>query len=330
MRKRLLFIFVGLTIFLLLPVNYSLAAWNLGYFSPSYWLKPVSSSLQMPVVNNNEIIIDSNGVKTIDSYIGYFLTNSSKISFDGKKFKSVLKDENGVFLFVPQLAEKAIKDGLTKEIKDSLLIHKEFTEAKLVFLKSIKVSGEAVSLHKKMIGFDKLTLQFIQKTLDLENNKVSKTELNNFYQGYKNRADIERKDLMKKVGLAANTTDPIKRIIVWFGLEDEFFSYAQSMPPFGGVIGPPIYCICSAGFLVPVGLPTPPLSGSLFVPVGFLGSPLFYDYKSIRPGAWWLGLYTPAVIPCLQLLCCPCPAGCCPCCLPIGAGNLIYMTGTSF
>ncbi|MCX6731383.1 MAG: hypothetical protein NTX55_00080 [Candidatus Parcubacteria bacterium] len=320
MKKWLVFVFI-LTVFFLLSANYSQAAWNFGYFNPFYWLKPAPSSIQLPSVSNNEIIIDSKGVKTISDYINYFLTNSSKISFDGRKFKSVLKDGNGIFLFTPQLVEKAVKNGLTQEIKNSLLVHKEFIEAKLIFLKSIKVSGEAVNLHKKMIGFDKLTLELIQKTLDLENNKISKTELNDFYQKYVSRANLERKDFVKKIGLATDNSDPLKRIIVWLGLKDDFFAFAQSMPPFGGTIFEPIYCVCNVGFLVPVGLPTPPVSGSLFVPLVFIGSPLFFEYKSLRPGAWWLGLYSPTIIPCLQ----PCPAGCC----PVGFSNLIYMAGTS-
>ena len=142
-----------------------------------------------------------------------------------------------------------------------------------------------------------------------------------FFEQYKKLADSERKDLLKKVGLAVNQPSLLKRILAWLGIEDQFFALAQVLPPFGGTIGMPIPCPCSLSFLLPVGLPTPPVSGFLFVPYSFLGSPLFYNYESMRPGAWWLGLYTPAVLPCLSVP---------PFCPPIGMGNLIYMTGTSY
>jgi peptidoglycan hydrolase-like protein with peptidoglycan-binding domain len=133
-------------------------------------------SLLLPVVSDKEIFVDSIGLKTTEDYIIYFLKNSSNISFDNRKFETVLKDENGIFLLAPELTEKAIKESVGQEIKNSLLVQKEFIEAKLAFLKSIKVSNETVFLHKKMIGFDKLTLELIQKTMELESGKTSKTE----------------------------------------------------------------------------------------------------------------------------------------------------------
>jgi hypothetical protein len=278
-------------------------------------------SLPLPIINDQEIIIDSSGVKTTEDYIIYFLKNSSNISFDGKKFETVLKDENKIFLLVPQLAEKAVKEGVNQQIKESLLVQKEFIDAKLTFLKSIKVSGGTVSLHKKMIGFDKLTLELLQKTLDLESNKISKTELDNYFNRYQALAEFERNKLLKEVGLAMEKPDPFKKLITWLGLEDWFYVWAAGLPPFGGAIVTPIYCTCNLGFWIVVGPPTPPVSGSLFVPLSFIGSPLFFSYESLRPSAWWLGLYTPAIIPCLQYVGIAC--------VPVGFGNLIYMTGTS-
>jgi peptidoglycan hydrolase-like protein with peptidoglycan-binding domain len=306
---------------------------TLGYFGPlsqakykeitsvQTQTKTESSSLSLPAVSDQEIIINSSGNKTIEDYITYFLKNSSNISFDGQKFEKVLKDENKIFLLVPQLAEKAVKKGVNQQIKESLLVQKEFIDAKLAFLKSIKVSGEAVSLHKKMIGFDKLTLELLQETLNLESNKISKTELDDYLKSYLAVSEIERNKLLKEIGFVMGKPDPFKKLITWLGLEDWFYALAAGLPPFGGTIGAPVSCLCSSAFLVPVGLPTPPAAGFLFVPFSFLGSPIFYANKSMRPGAWWLGFYNPAIIPCLV----PCPPACC----PVGRGNLIYMTGTS-
>jgi len=280
-----------------------------------------SLSLLLPIIKDEEIIIDSGGISTAQDYIQYFLSNSSQISFDGKKFDSVLKDENGIFLLTPALAGKAVKSGFSQEIKDSLLTQKDFIEAKIIFLKSIKVSGKTVSLHKKMLGFDKLTLELIQKSLNLENDKISKTELNNYLSQYLALSELERNKFLKEAGLAAKEPSQFRKLISWLGLEDKFYAWAASLPPFGGQISEPIPCLCNLGMLIFVGPPTPPISGSLFVPYAFLASPLFYLYESLRPGAWWLGLYNPALIPCLT------PPPFCP---PIGIGNLIYMTGTSY
>ncbi len=294
--------------------------------------KTESSSLSLPAVSDNEIIIDSTGVSTTENYIEKFLidtSSTSTFSFDARKFNSVIKDENGVFLFIPDLAEKTIQDGVNQKIKDSLSVNKEFINAKLDYFKSMKVFGEAIALHKKMIGFDKLTLQLAQKISDFGDNKISKTDLSNFFDQYKNLAESERKELLKKVGLITQKPSLLKRIISMFGIEDQFLALAAGLPPFGGRIGIPFDCDCSYSYLISVGPPTSPISGSLIVPFTFLASPLFYIWDSLRPTAWWLGLYSPAIVPCFVISCCPCPGGCCPCCIPVGFGNLIYMTGTS-
>ena len=163
---------------------------TLGYFGPISRAKyaqliAVSNSsdtaagetISLPNVSDSEVIIDSGGINTTESYIKKFLTDTSSTStfpFDAKKFESILKDKNGVFLFIPDLAQKAIQDGMSQDIKNSLAVQEEFINAKLMFLKTIKVSDKVIVLHKKMIGFDKLTLQLAQKISDFGDGKVSK------------------------------------------------------------------------------------------------------------------------------------------------------------
>jgi peptidoglycan hydrolase-like protein with peptidoglycan-binding domain len=278
-----------------------------------------NQTVNLPEVKDEEIIININGVGTTEDYINYFLNHYSDIVFDGKKFETILKDEYGTFLLISDLVQKTIDEGASDDIKKSLLIYKEFIEAKIVFLKSIKVYGSAIDLHKETIGFDKLTLQLIQKITNLQNTQAAKQELSDFYKNYTDFATTENKKLIKEFGLAVEKPGLLQKVITWLRLDKEFIAYAQGSA-FGGMIGLPIFCTCSAGWLIHVGPPTPPSGGSLFVPVAFSSSPLFFINKSMAPGSWWLGLSGGAV-PCLQLA----PGGC----VSVGMGSLIFMTGTS-
>jgi|GEM_PF-1547945 len=286
---------------------------------------PISSTVSLPTVKDDEIVIAPGGVSTTEDYLTKFFDDisTSTFPFDTKRFNYALKDENGILLFIPNLAEKAINDGVvSQDVKNSLEIQRDFICAQLDYLKNMRVYGdEAISLHKKLIGFHRLTIQLSQKILDFGNGKISKAELSDFFEQYKKLGDSERKNLLKSSGVAAREPNLIKRIISFLGIEDQIYVLAANLIPFGGQIDYPIPCLCDPGdSLLSVG---PPSSVTLYVSAGFLSSPLFYDYKSLRPGAWWLGLHESISRPCLN------PVGVPPSCYPTGFGSPVYMAGTS-
>lgn len=69
--------------------------------------KPATATLlALPNVPDSEIVISPSGVSTALNYLTYFGTHSKDVIFDGKKFDNVLKDKNGIILFVPALSKK--------------------------------------------------------------------------------------------------------------------------------------------------------------------------------------------------------------------------------
>lgn len=286
---------------------------------------PKSELLPLPEVADSEVSVDPSGASSTRSYVEFFVPHYADIVFDAKRFESVLKDENKLPLLVPQLVEKALFENNFSAIHDSLLVFQDYIGAKLSFLKSIKVNTKMIALSKEMIAFDKLTLDLIQKTFDAENHKISASELKDFYRKFNETTNTEHNQFLKEFNaVSLNNQDNFfekffDTVADVLGLKK--IAVAQFEPPFGGMIGAPIFCLCDLGFWIFVGPPVPPATGSLFVPLSFVASPLFFPFKSLRPGAWWLGLYFPSAIPCLEFFLFGC--------FPIGFGSLILMTGTS-
>lgn len=274
--------------------------------------------LTLPEISNAELAIDASGVATISDYIQYFNSHYADISFSGQRFTTVLKDENGIILFIPDLVEKVLASGNFSQIHDSLLVGKDYATAKINFLKSIKVTGDAIALNKKMIGFDRLLIELADKALAVQAGTATKNELADFHARFLATANDEQKKMLVQSGVLSSNAPKtfFMQVLGMLGLATP--AVAIGDVPFGGMITLPIFCSCNLGYWVVVG---PPVPASLFVPVSFIASPLFYSHKSLRPGAWWLGLYSPVPVPCLQ--------GAPPTCIPAGVGSLILMSGTS-
>jgi hypothetical protein len=280
---------------------------------------PVAATLSLPDVSDGEISIDPSGTATTHDYIVYFASHYADVSFDNARFASVLKDKNGVILFAPALVEQALTDGNFQKIHDSLLALKDFSLAKIVFLKSIKVTSAAIPLDKETIAFEKLNVTLINDALAVESDSLSKDKLSQFYGQFMAAAGEASQNLLQQSGVFSLGIHEnfFTRIMQALGLEHPTF--AQSMGSFGGQITVIVPCPCSAGYLVTIG---PPVPASLFVSVAFLSSPLFFLNKMSTPGTWWLGLSSPAEAPCLV----PSPpTGC----VPAGIGSVVYMAGTS-
>jgi len=276
--------------------------------------------LDLPTVSDNEISVDSTGAKTREEYLAYFSTHHSDIVFDNLRFEKVLKDENKIPLLPFRLAEQALKDGSVSTTRDSLVVFKDFIKAKIIYEGHIKVSGDAITLNKKIIAFDKLTLELIDKAMNIELGVAAKNDMEIFSQKFGATASFEHDLLLKQTGVVAHGSFPekvFKRLAALLVPEKTFAAIGV---PFGGLAKVIIPCICSAGTLVTIG---PPVPAELFVSIAWAATPAFFLYKALHPGAWWLGLYEPAPVPCLEPA--PPPAMC----LPIGAGVPPTIAGTS-
>ena len=276
--------------------------------------------LNLPAVPDNEISIDSTGAKTREEYLVYFSTHHSDIVFDGLRFEKVLKDENKIPLLPFRLAEQALKDEGASTTYDSLVVFKDFIKAKIIYEGHIKVSGDAITLNKKIIAFDKLTLELIDKAMNIELGVAAKNDMEIFSQKFGATASFEHDLLLQQTGMIATNNffeNFFRKTLAFLGAEK---ALAAIGVPFGGLATVIVPCICSAGTLVTIG---PPVPAELFVSIAWAATPVFFLYKALHPGAWWLGLYEPAPVPCLEPA--PPPAMC----LPIGAGVPPTIAGTS-
>ncbi len=281
---------------------------------------PIAASAQLlalPDVPDSEIEIDPSGAATASDYLKYFNAHFADVSFDAKQFDGVLKNASGTILFMNDLVEKAIADGNFPEIHSSLLVQRDFADAEIGFMRSIKVTGAAIALNKQAIGFEELTIDLVNNALAVEAGTFSKNNFLAYYARFAATAQSAHQELVAQSGALSTATDNgnwLTKILQWFGIK----ALAQSAnPPFGGMVVMVLPCPCNFGIWVIVGTPVP---ASLFVPVAFMASPLFFPFKAAHPGAWWLGLYNPLVqIPCLVP----------PLCTPAGSGGEIIMAGTS-
>jgi hypothetical protein len=272
--------------------------------------------LTIPTIPDSQITINPEGVATIIDFLEYFNTHYSAVAFSAQNFSGVLRSGNGTgtVLFTDELINKAIADNNFAEIHNSLQVQENFTNAEINYLRSIKVTGDAVATDKETIGFEDLTLDLINNAFAVEAGTMSKGSFLNYYQSFNATAVLANQQLMGTVVLASKHLAPKSSNM--FGPT----ALAQGVTglPFGGIdILPPIECSCDLAILIEIG---PPAPASLFVPDIFLASPFFFPFKSTIPGSYWLGLYLPAPIPCNAGL---------TSCAPVGAGGAVIMAGTS-
>jgi hypothetical protein len=278
------------------------------------------AALSLPDVPDADIVIDPSGVSTTLAYLAYFNAHTATgIVFNNSRLAGVLKDQNGVMLFPQGLISKAIADNNFGEVHDSLVIEKDFVIAETTFLKSIKVTGSAVALHKETIGTEELLSDEINKALAVGSGQLSTSNFLTYENQFSLTVQNAHAQLLASSGVLAIAPRQnwLDHLLAFLGLRAE--AQVTGNIPFGGPIVTPIPCPCDAGFWIIVGTPVP---ATLFVPVAFLATPLFYLDKSLAPGAWWLGMYDPTV----EI---PCVSGVPPACAPIGTGGEIIMVGTS-
>lgn len=275
--------------------------------------------LTLPEVLESDLVVYQGGVKNLQTYLEYFNAHSNEINFNyGEKFTSVLRDGSGIPLFPVDLIEKATKENDFASIHNSLLIFKEFFSAKINFLKSIKVWGDALEVNKIMIGLDKLTLNLMDKTYDFESGKITKIDFEDFFKKYKATGLFYGFQFTEKLNASSSIQSKgfINDLFAVFGLTKIARAFGL---PFGGLIAVSIPCFCSFGVNLIVG---PPIGGNFYISFATIASPALFAFKAIHPGAFILGNYVIGSPGCWQ------PA--IPVCIPINFPfATITIAGTS-
>lgn len=311
-------LFQGKPVATLGDVSHIVASATIANTSSQVPLTPSASLLALPDVPDNQIAIDPAGAATAMDLLLYFNEHYNNIAFNGQQFDSVLKDKNGVVLFTPGLINKAIADNNFAEIHDSLLVQENFAAAEINFFESIKVTGQAVALDKEAIGLEDLTIQLINNAINVGSGSMSKNNFLSFYGQFNATVKNAQQGFVAQSGILSMNPSPDfwDRWLSMFGMGTP--AQAQSAgTPFGGTVLVIQPCPCDVGVNVTIGSPVP---ASIFVPIAFLSSPLFFSDEALEVGAWWLGLDNVAVqVPCAQA----------PACEPTDLGATIIMTGTS-
>ena len=291
-----------------------------GLVSPPTFVPPRQDEiLTLPEALESDLVVDQGGVKNLQTYLEYFNAHSSEINFSyGEKFTSVLKDDNGVPLFPVDLIEKALKENNFASIHNSLSIFKEFFSAKIDFLKSIKVWGDAIEINKVMVGLDKLTMNLVDKTFAFESGKITKVNFEDFFKKYKATGLFYGFQFTEKLNASSSIQSRgfMNDALAIFGLTK--IAHALGLP-FGGLIGLTVPCLCSFGVSLFIGSPS---VGNFYISFATIASPALFAFKAIHPGAWILGNYVIGSPGCWE------PA--IPVCILIGTPfRTITMAGTS-
>ncbi|MCR4328752.1 MAG: hypothetical protein NUV53_04590 [Patescibacteria group bacterium] len=278
----------------------------------------VISPLPLPEVKDDELRIVSYGVRTAQEYLEHFSVHSKDIVFDARRLANARARHDGIIMTPLELAEEAVKSGVLQGMTSSAGIWKDFVNAKISFLEKIAVTEDAIGVNKKMIGFEKLTIELLDKLQGVENGSIEKKELSDFVMRMNVTADIERGKFQKTV-TQKSSNNIFSRAIEWV---------VQRAYAAGTSFGGPInwideYCTCSEpGYIAVIDSKfSPPPLGSIYVSEAFLSSPLFFKFTEFHIAALWLGNYS-EVNECFAYHGSDCDF--------VGSGNRVVMTGTSF
>lgn len=262
-------------------------------FSPI--VVPEKKKIKLPEVLDSELTIAEGGASDFGTYMDVFIDKATNITFSYEKYDKILKNEAGIPLAPESLVEKAILDDDFSQIQESVAITKEFLEYKIGVMKGVAVKDAAVDINKLVIGFDKLTVELMDKAIEVYEGKLARANFVDYFAEYNNTAIFYNQELNQKYGVASlfyEKKGVSVKLAELFGLGKVARAFLPL--PFGGVIGTITPCVCSLGALITVG---PPVGGTFFI--SFFYSRIFAFFKPLAR-SWILGDYTAVSLLCLQ------------------------------
>lgn len=270
--------------------------------------KPTSSqnlslleTLPIPQIGLEEIIIDPAGIKNAEEYGTFLARHAKEVKFPEEKMKRILKDDKGITLMPMRIIEKGLKENDFEKIRESLSLLKEFVAARMEFGKLMKVTGDTIEMHQKMLGFDVLTIELLDKASQVATRTLSKQDLESFYQKYKNTASFYNREFYSKYQGLSVKQNPWYAFLDVFGLRK--ITHAVG-PILAGLITKTVACTCDPnGYAFIVG---PPFPGPFYITYAqVLSNPLYT--VGVIDTVWILGYYSPGAV-CMQIAT-PCVAG---------------------
>ncbi len=286
--------------------------------------------LALPVIPDSEIAITSTGIRTEDEYLLYFATHIKDVPFDYARLKSAQTSKESGVILPPDLIEKVLAGETSATLRQSIETFRDLALAKAEYLKKVAVSSGAVSIHKRMIAFEELHAELLDKAVAVASGGGSKDELRTFYNKFKTTALQENSSSIGKFGLLKTKknffADLTDRVAEFFGFKKRA-SAAVSL--IGGVFTAFAPCPCPAPLSQVVAIVgTNPIILNVYF--AWAATPALFPYKAMHSGAFWLGLYVPGTVPCLMWAVCGVSPCCVPNTIPPGpVGMLPLIAGTS-
>lgn len=259
--------------------------------------------LPLPVVADTEINISENGAGTIAQYLDVFSAEAKNVSFDFNRFSLITRDEYGMIILPDVLVSMGINAENFSEVQQSLSVYKDFLNAKISFLKTIPVTGDAKEISRSMIATDILTISLIDTALSSDK---SIEEISDYYQKYENSIKYYAKSFQRGISVSYPIRDFLRKMATLLPISQTAFAQSVTGLGFGGLITAIQECTCTAGFLLWLSPGYNPAPGvwTFFLSYVTIASPLLFAYHSPIPGAWILGNYLPAPGPCLSAALC--------------------------
>jgi hypothetical protein len=284
--------------------------------------------LDLPEVKDNELTIGPSGPKNVLEYFTYLSKNYQSIDFSYAKLSEVETGNDGTSLSPFQIVKMNLDNPHSPNTGKSLAILRELISKKIEFEKEMPVADQAITINKKVIGLDTLSLRLIDSFYDFRDGKIGRAEIENFLAGYENTGNFYANQFiaggMSNMSSLSND-NMFSKVKDFLGIKD---AYAQTFIAYellGGkiLIWSPCTCVFTLGQGIVVGPPNP---GTFFVPPTADMYPFLF--QELVPTACILGIATPLFpVPCLQQgpgpVCIPVPP------MPPEPGAFVIMAGTS-
>lgn len=232
--------------------------------------------LNMPVVLNSELNIQSNGVNNYDGYYDEFLKSLADIGFTQEEFDLIKKDSSGRPYSFEELVEQIIFGSDLENLRPSFEAWRNINERGVESLKKISVSNEMASFHKSLIVWYRYQSLFSDKLIK---NDLTRTEIKNLYDQYLSNAKISAPKFSSIENSSFNkffSFIPLAHAFAFYHFGGMVLSWADT---------------CTTGIAISVG---PPRGGLLWIYYSvWAANP--YLWKNLSPGTYILGraLYGP-------------------------------------
>ena len=226
-------------------VHYNDLAYTLPVpMAKNFFLPKGQKALPYPSVAISELTIQKNGARTLRDFITQIILRSAQVKLSKERYDALLKDKQGIILLPVPLIERALAKKNFTEVRPSLLILKDFIGEQEQFVRSVPVRANNASAGKLIVGFQRLTMNLIDKALDREVGKVSAQEFQNYFLAYTYTANNFYNSMENAKSIALSPDIPARHEVFSLGrfMESELqlfanMANAQSVfTPFGGKI----------------------------------------------------------------------------------------------